>query len=134
MKQKLKISLLLILVWTISLWLPGVCRAAELGPDAENRHVIIDTDMGADDASAILLALKSGAFKIEGITVLAGNVSLQQAARNALATLEIARADIPVYMGAEKALSGDERELFSVYGKDGMGDADLIHPNGKPQQ
>ncbi len=41
-------------------------------------RVIIDTDMGGDDAAAIVLAAKSPAIKIEGITVVAGNVSLDR--------------------------------------------------------
>ena len=33
------------------------------------RRVIIDTDMGGDDAAAIILAAKNPSIKIEGITV-----------------------------------------------------------------
>lgn len=93
-------------------------------------RVIIDTDMGGDDAAAIILAAKSPAIKIEGITVVAGNVSLEQAAKNALMTLEIVGNNVQVYKGAEKSFAGVENETFSVYGSDGMGDADLIHPKG----
>ena len=98
------------------------------------RHLIIDTDMGGDDATALLLAAKAPNVTIEGVTVLAGNVSLEQAARNALMTLEVADAKIPVYKGAERSLVNREVELFSVYGKDGMGDANLIHPKTKEQK
>ena len=99
-------------------------------------RVIIDTDMGGDDAAAIILAAKSPAIQIEGVTVVAGNVSLEQAAKNALMTLEVAGTSAQVYKGAEKSFAGVETETFSVYGEDGMGDADLIHPktlaNDKP--
>ena len=74
------------------------------------------------------MAAKSPVIKIEGVTVVAGNVSLEQAAKNALMSLEISGANIPVYKGAEKSFAGVENETFSVYGEDGMGDADLIHP------
>ena len=40
------------------------------------RRFIIDTDTGADDASALILAATSSDIKIEGVTVLAGNVGL----------------------------------------------------------
>ena len=43
------------------------------------RKVIIDTDTGADDASALILAAKSRELSILGVTVLAGNVDLEQA-------------------------------------------------------
>ena len=97
------------------------------------RQIIIDTDMGGDDAAALILAAKSPNVKIAGVTVLAGNVNLEQAAQNALATLEIAGVNIPVYKGADRSLVNREVKLFSVYGSDGMGDADLIHPKSKVQ-
>ena len=51
---------------------------------------------------------------------------------NSMAALELAGCDAPVYLGATAPLSGEEKECFSVYGKDGMGEADIIHPRGKP--
>ena len=99
---------------------------------AEKRKIIIDADMAADDATAILMAASDPSVEILGVTVAAGNVSLDQAAENALMTLEIAgRTDIPVFKGASKPVSGVERPTYSVFGEDGMGDADLIHPSGK---
>lgn len=102
--------------------------------DCAARHLIIDTDMGGDDATALLLAAKNPNVTIEGVTVLAGNVSLEQAAQNALMTLEVAGANIPVYKGADSSLMARKFELFSVYGKDGMGDVNLIHPKTKAQK
>ena len=98
------------------------------------RHFIIDTDTGGDDAAALLLAVKTPNIAIEGVTVLAGNVDLERAAQNALMTLEVAGAKIPVYKGADRSLAARDFELFSVFGKDGMGDADLIHPKAKVQK
>ena len=37
------------------------------------RHVIIDADTGVDDSLAILYALRSPNFKVEGITTCYGN-------------------------------------------------------------
>ncbi len=101
---------------------------------AEIRKIIIDTDTAGDDAAALILAAKSKSVEILGVTVLAGNVSLMQAANNSLAALELAGASVPVYLGASAPLSGEEKECFSVYGEDGMGDADLVHPKGKPEE
>ena len=100
---------------------------------AEKKLVIIDTDTGADDASALILAAKSERLEILGVTVLLGNVGLQQSADNALMALETAGCDAPVYLGADTTYTGEKKEAFSVFGKDGMGDADLIHPTRKPE-
>lgn len=97
------------------------------------RKVIIDTDTGGDDASALILAAKSGNLDIMGVTTLVGNVDLEQAAKNALAVLELAGCDAPVYKGSSDNISGEKINAFSVYGTDGMGDMELIHPEGKAQ-
>lgn len=101
---------------------------------AEPRKVIIDTDTGADDASALILAAKSGVFDILGVTTLVGNVDLEQSSRNALAALEIAGCGAPVYPGSAENYKGERIDAFSVFGSDGMGDADLIHPKGVAQE
>ena len=48
----------------------------------EHRKVIIDTDTGADDASALILAAKQQNVEILGVTVLVGNVDLEQSTKN----------------------------------------------------
>ena len=48
------------------------------------RNVIIDCDTGVDDALALLLALRSPAFNVLGITTVAGNAVLDQVVRNTL--------------------------------------------------
>ena len=102
---------------------------------AEPHHIIIDTDTAGDDALAMILAGIAENIKIEGVTVLAGNVNIDQAVQNALMTLEVIdRTDVPVYKGASTTYNGVERTCFSVFGSDGMGDADLIHPTGKAQE
>ena len=57
---------------------------------SEHRKIIIDTDTGADDASALILAAKQQNVEILGVTVLVGNVDLEQSTQNALAALETA--------------------------------------------
>ena len=99
------------------------------------RKVIIDTDTGGDDATALIIAAKNDGIEILGVTVAAGNVNVDQAADNAIMTLEvIGKGNIPVFKGASTTYTGKERQVFSVYGKDGMGDKGLIHPKGKAQE
>lgn len=99
----------------------------------ESRKVIIDTDTGADDASAIILAVKSGKLDILGITTLVGNVSLEQSTKNVFATLEVVDCKIPVYQGSSENYSGEKIEAFSVFGSDGMGDAGLVNTDAQPE-
>ena len=101
---------------------------------AEFHRIIIDTDTAGDDAAALIIAAKNPNIEILGVTVLAGNVSLEQGAKNALAVLELIDDPTPVYMGASTTFSGEEKTCFSVFGADGMGEADLIHPRSKPQE
>ena len=100
----------------------------------EKRKLIIDTDTGADDASALILAAKQPDVEILGVTVLVGNVDLEQSTRNALAALELAGCDAPVYKGSADTLDGTVKTAFSVFGDDGMGDADLTHPKKQAEQ
>lgn len=86
------------------------------------QEVIIDTDPGYDDFLALMLAIKSGMFKIHAITTVAGNTTIENTTRNTRYILSLLkREDIPVYSGAEKPLA---RELLQskVHGKSGLGD------------
>lgn len=103
-------------------------------PEIQPRKVIIDTDTAGDDAAAIIMAALYPEIDIKGVTVVSGNVALEQGAKNALMSLEVAgRTDVPVYCGAKESIAGEEYDIFSVYGEDGMGDADLIHPTTTPE-
>ncbi len=95
---------------------------------AQRHKVIIDTDTGSDDAAGMILAASSDRLDILGVTVLYGNVSLHQAAENSLQALEVCDVEAPVYIGADKPLKKERKEMISVHGADGMGDQNLIHP------
>ncbi len=112
------------------------CSAAKKIDNAAypHRKLIIDSDTGADDASAIILAAKWPKAEILGVTTLAGNVDLEQSTLNAIMALETAGCSAPVYKGSKTRFNGDQINAFSVFGKDGMGEADLIHPQGKAQE
>ncbi|MFX1466551.1 MAG: nucleoside hydrolase [Promethearchaeota archaeon] len=86
------------------------------------QDIIIDTDPGYDDFLALMLAIKSGMFKIYAITTVAGNTTIENTTRNTRYILSLLkREDIPVYSGAEKPLV---RELLQskVHGQSGLGD------------
>ncbi|MDW7668821.1 MAG: nucleoside hydrolase [Bacillota bacterium] len=98
------------------------------------RKIIIDTDTGSDDAVAMIMALKDGSVKVEAITTVCGNVPLEKATKNALATVEIVGKDVPVYVGAPKPLMRELVTAQDVHGQDGMGDCNLINPKRKPEK
>jgi purine nucleosidase len=97
--------------------------------EGENVHgprpFLIDTDTASDDAVALLVALRSPGVDVRAITVVAGNVPLEQGVQNALYTCELAGADVPVYAGAAKPRSRDLHTGQAVHGEDGMGDIGL---------
>ena len=53
------------------------------------RRFLIDTDTASDDAVAIVMALQHPDVHVEALTVVAGNVGLDQAVQNALYTVEL---------------------------------------------
>jgi inosine-uridine nucleoside N-ribohydrolase len=91
------------------------------------RRVIIDTDPGIDDTMAILLALASPEVRVEALSIVFGNTSAEQGARNAQAVLEVAgRSDIPVAVGARKPLVRPYHGRGAlVHGRDGLGETGL---------
>lgn len=48
------------------------------------RHFLIDTDTASDDAIALVMALSRPGVQVDAITVVAGNVPVNQGAQNAL--------------------------------------------------
>jgi purine nucleosidase len=97
--------------------------------------LLVDTDPGADDAVAILLALRTPGAEVVALTTVAGNVDVEQATHNALKTLSVAgRLDVPVHPGAAVSLVTREPERAeSVHGRDGFGDHDFA-PVGAAQR
>ena len=68
------------------------------------------------------MALREPAVEVVAITVVAGNVPLAQASRNARYTVELCGAEVPVYEGAEGPLRRGLRTAAFFHGEDGLGD------------
>ncbi len=88
--------------------------------------VILDTDIGVDDAFALLLAAGSPEIELLGITTCFGNSSVDNCTENALRICELLGLDVPVARGAEKSLMWPKRDyersdMLRVHGKDGLG-------------
>lgn len=97
------------------------------------KKILIDTDPGMDDTLAIILAAKSKAVELLGISSVAGNYPIEVTTKNALKTLElIKRTDIPVARGMGKPLARPlAKDPFS-HGSDGQAEAHLPEPATQP--
>lgn len=97
---------------------------------AAPRDLIIDTDPGADDVVALLLAMASPEeLKIRAITTVAGNVRLEKTSRNARLAREWAgREEIPVYAGAGRPMVRTPIYAANVHGEEGLTGVQVHEP------
>lgn len=98
------------------------------------KKVIFDSDIGIDDAMALLFLHFAPEVELVALTTVFGNASLEDVTRNMLHVKDKFSIDAPVYVGADKPLGqplgkleGDDYPDF-VHGKNGLGDI----PIGKP--
>ena len=100
---------------------------------SQPKRIIIDTDPGTDDALAILLALNSPEVKVEAISVVAGNVSVETGFDNALGITQLAgRCDVTVAKGAAYPISHHLVIEPFWNGPGGLGGAQLPAQRCKP--
>ena len=83
--------------------------------------LIIDTDPGVDDATALVFALNDPQFDIKLFTVAAGNIHIEKASRNLCHLLDIFDKDIPVVNGYAQALGGTDEFAYFLHGDEGLG-------------
>jgi purine nucleosidase len=90
---------------------------------AVTKKLIIDTDVGIDDALAILMALADPEWQIVGICGVSGNVGLDHVMRNIGIVLDAAGAmPTPIFRGASRPLLAPPYHAAAVHGQDGLGD------------
>ena len=98
------------------------------------RKLIIDTDCGVDDATAILLTLASKKVELVAITCVAGNTTLENVLNNVGRVLETAgHPEIPIYAGADENLMRNTLERWKGHGNDGFGNVDMPNTTLKPK-
>ena len=85
---------------------------------------IIDTDPGADDVLALIMALNAdgaGDMEILALTTVEGNARLEHTTANALRLLDyMGRGEIPVYAGESTPLEGEFHHAYEVHGDEGL--------------
>jgi inosine-uridine nucleoside N-ribohydrolase len=86
------------------------------------RKIIYDTDPGVDDAMALYFALAHPDIDVVGITTTFGNVTVEQAAANALYLTAIANRQTPVTQGVSTPwIKAPEAPPTYIHGVDGLG-------------
>src|SRR5256885_2110344 len=98
------------------------------------RKFLIDTDTASDDAVALIMALRAPEVRVEAITVVSGNVPLKQATENALYTVELCGADVPIFAGEERPLRREPSHADWFHGADGLGNSNFPSAKMRPQK
>lgn len=90
--------------------------------------LLIDTDMGIDDAVAIALALSSPDLALVGVTSVGGNVALDQATANVGRLLAALKPKQMPHLGRGLDQAVGRQNAQHVFGADGLGESDLAVP------
>lgn len=101
---------------------------------SEKIKVIFDTDLGNDDAWALITLLKfeeTCNIELQAITIVPGNTSTVHASQNALLILKtLNRMDVKVYAGASDSLLSKKNYKSIFHGEDGF--QDIFSAEQKP--
>lgn len=99
------------------------------------KRIIIDADTGVDDSLAILYALRSPNFHVEGITTCFGNNNAEQSADNCLRLIRLSGCgyEVPVAVGSNESLDGVfDSAPAHIHGDNGIGNVELPESSQKP--
>lgn len=83
--------------------------------------LIIDTDPGVDDATALVFALTNPRFDIKLFTITNGNIPMSKATRNMCHILDLFNKDIPVVVGRKARYGNNTEDAIFLHGKEGLG-------------
>lgn len=86
----------------------------------EKRKIIIDCDPGHDDAVAIMMAGSFPGFELLGITVEAGNQTIEKTVHNTLNLVQYLDLDVPVAAGKGLPLKRSPMNCAEIHGKTGL--------------
>ena len=93
----------------------------------EKTKIILDCDPGHDDAVAIMLAGKNENIDLLGITVVAGNQTLDKTAVNALHVCQTLGLEVPVYAGCGRPMIREKMVAADIHGETGL-DGPVFEP------
>ena len=97
------------------------------------KKVMIDCDVGVDDALALILAFHSPELDVKAVTGVNGNVPLKQVFENIQKVLSLIQPKSKplIAKGADQPLKGKTIYAHSVHGKDGLGGAKIDRREGE---
>lgn len=94
------------------------------------QRIVLDCDPGHDDAIAILLAAHAPGIRLEAITTVAGNQTVEKTARNALKVCTLAGIrDIPIAAGMDRPLVRELHVAAEIHGASGLDGPTLPEPD-----
>jgi len=91
------------------------------------KKVMMDCDVGVDDALALILAFHSPELDVKAVAGVNGNVPLEQVFENIQRVLSLIQPKSKplIAKGADRPLKGETVYAYSVHGKDGLGGAKI---------
>jgi purine nucleosidase len=97
------------------------------------KKVVIDCDVGVDDALALILAFHSPELDVRAVTGVNGNVPLERVFENIQKVLSLIQPKNKplIAKGADRPLKGKPLYAHSVHGQDGLGGAKIDLDEGK---
>ena len=99
---------------------------------AAAQPMIVDTDLGVDDAAALIWLLSQRRHPVDllGIVTVAGNTTVEQATRNVITvTTWLEAVDLPIVQGAASPLSQTRSHTGKlIHGPDGLWGLNSVNP------
>jgi purine nucleosidase len=97
------------------------------------KRVLIDCDVGVDDALALILAFHSAELEVQAVTGVNGNVPLDLVFENIRKVLYLIHPQNKplIAKGAEGPLKGKTVYAHSIHGRDGLGEAKIARRKGE---
>lgn len=97
------------------------------------KKVMIDCDVGVDDALALILAFHSTELEVKAVTGVNGNVPLDTVFINIQKVLTLIQPQQwPIIAkGADQPLKGEPHYAYSLHGEDGLGGAKIDQREGE---
>ncbi len=86
----------------------------------EKRKIILDCDPGHDDAIAIMMAARHPAIDLLGITIVAGNQTVDKTTVNGLNVCQALGIDVPIYSGMPEPLVRKQIVADNIHGETGL--------------
>ena len=101
----------------------------------EKIKIILDCDPGHDDAIAMLMAARHPAIELLGITIVAGNQTLEKNLVNALNVCQLLDIDVPVYGGMKRPIMRQQIVAGDIHGETGLDGPVLgpLHRKAQPE-